>query len=157
MNLAKHDSRFISSAETPFCKYVMPSVFLLAGLSLLYFGQRELGVVQMLISLVTAVAVCRMQRVELSQARIRIHRFGEDVWIDYQDVSSIEQRTPMKGYEAAVLNLSRDTPVGRRIWFLLERRYLFGGPLLRNRPLHPTVSSMRTLCAEAREESPSTG
>ena len=143
-------SKFISSPATPWRKYVYPGAFLVAGLVRLRFGQVELGVVPTLIAVALFFVFRCVHRVERSMGRIRVHRRGEDVWIDYSDVDSIGHRDLVRGYEAAVLHLNRETALGRRIWFLLERRYLFGGPLLKNRPVHPTISSTRTLCKEAR-------
>ena len=99
---------------------------------------------------VLALAFLRIQRVELSMGRIKVHRLGQDIWIDFHNVVSVEIRHPF-GVEAALLKLNCDTPIGRRVCFLLERRYLLGRPPL-IRPAHPTLNVLRTLCSEAREK-----
>lgn len=146
-------STFISSSETAFCKRLLPGIFLAVGMSFLLFGQVVPGVVTISIALMTLAVFWRMQTVELSMGRIRVHRRGEDVWINYADITSIDPSYPVRGYEAAILNLDRETILGQRICFLLERRYFLSPPVLRSRSVHPTISSMRQLCQEAREKS----
>ncbi|MFK7818742.1 MAG: hypothetical protein AB8G99_08480 [Planctomycetaceae bacterium] len=141
-------SNFISSPQTWVMKYFFPLVCIGVGIVATWLGQTGLGMAATLAGSVTGVTFFRMRRVQLSMDRIRIRRLTGDVWIDFHNVVAVEPRFPL-GVESAVLELDKNSVIGRRIWFVLDRRYLFGRDWL-VRPTHPTIKAMRTLCEDAR-------